>query len=192
MTNAAEQYPVNPDMSPAQGFSVVAGGANPEDMEDNTDIVDKEPLYQFSIDPEKLVGKGALEITDQARTRTVLRTLAETCGEEYEELTEVHTRDRRQQRARNFLAQSVRVAAGTQAKKGEIVDQRAAIEEVRAGLRERQHPVDQILRYVETRFDEELSPGQLKTLERDVLTVTHWTELHAIYNKQIAARKQSS
>lgn len=187
MSQSAEHYPVEQNIEREQTLVVVENSALPGETSENEH---QYPAFTFSLERQQLVGRGALEVNDQTRTRVVLRTLANTCGAEFEELASLHSREKRLQRARSFLAQSVQVASG-RTKKREVIDQRAALDEIRAGAANVKHPADQILTHIERNFGEALTKQQLHNLERDVLTVTHWPQLHAIYTRQITAQRAS-
>lgn len=191
MSNAAENlHP--PAMPDAPGLGLIKDSFEDTVPEEGGS---KFPDYEFHLPEEKIAEReigGIFDpviVTDKQRTEAVLRALEQSCGEHHEEFRGIQTRDKRISRASSYLGQTVTIVEGKKRRR-EAVDQAAAMKEVREELAEVNHPVEQILRQIEDDFKGKLTPDQIAKLAHNVLTVTQWKRLHAVYDRQVEARRQ--
>lgn len=194
MSDAAEFHPIQPRTNPELGLVL---GAN--EITEHGDGEPHYPTHEFPLTAEQMVrrvqkgpsgifGPVEAEVTRQERTHAVLAALAETCGEGFNEFNGLQTREKRLQRAANYLGQTVTVAEGTHRRR-DVVDRDAALEEVRTKIASVNHPVVQILDQITKKFKSQLTDEQLAKLDYDILTITQWPKLHALYERQVQIQR---
>jgi hypothetical protein len=189
MTESAAPYSDGSDIytDGSRDLRVVEDSASPRELGSERY---RYPDYTFPLTKEQIVERspgGIFEpviVTDKERAAAVLSALEQTCGDEYEGFSGITTRDKRLTRASSYLGQMVTTVDGKKRRK-EVVDQDAAREQLRQELAEENNPVEQELQQVESDFGGALSDEQLAKLANDVLIVTHWKRLHAVYASQV-------
>jgi hypothetical protein len=164
------------------------------------------PLLNFDIPAEKLVSRKLyeagqeriIEQPDGERVRVVLQALKDAGASDYIEASKLSEREKTMARRKQFLSQTALIryeskfgAEERVVQRKHLIDRERANKAVLTELAKTHDPVWQVLDYVNQQFGEQLSADKMTTLCNDVLTVTHWKELHAQYLAQVAVKRET-
>jgi hypothetical protein len=195
MSNAA-RYPGASEAAKTQStpLEVVEGGDKTSEL---NETVFQYPDYNFGLTSEQIVEReatgifGPVAVEHSQRLGAVLNSLAETCGGEYSDLSTPGVREKRLNIAYKYLAQNITVTGGT-CKRRDVIDKKAAIEEVLDSIAPENHPVSQILKFIHSKYRTRLNPQQLDKLTFEIVTITQWKKLHDVYARHTEARRKPS
>lgn len=159
-----------------------------ETHSEGSDQESRYPDIEFELDLSGFADRPTIEVTPAARTRQILKIVNEAGTSQLNENFDFRLREEHLRRVNSYLSQRVNVQ-DEQHQRKYIIDNTGAVANVREKLAAINHPVEQVLSRAEVELKDTLTPGELKGLVIDVLSITHWNDLREEYNQQVSAKR---